>query len=90
MWLMCGGEGPKVASSVEEEGSTFSKQWQNELLTLILSLMNLVVCQSHILNQRMSPSLKRQVWRERAENNVFVKDGCVNLTGWSISETQIP
>ena len=37
--------------------------------------------QSQILTQKMSLSLKTQKWQRRAENTVFVKNGCVNLTG---------
>ena len=53
--------------------------WWN--LGVIFSLISPVVCQSQILIQRMSPSLKTGVWQKRAENTVLAKNGCTNLTG---------
>ena len=56
----------------------------------LFSLISPEVCQSQILTQRMSPSLKTGVWWKRAENNIFVKNGCTNLTVKSFSERRIP
>ena len=38
-------------------------------------------CSPISLTQLMSPSLKTQEWQKRAEKTVFVKNGCVNVTG---------
>ena len=60
-----------AAFGTEQAGSHVPKQQ-----LVIFSPISTVVCQSQIFTQRMSPSLKTQVWQKRAENTILAKNVC--------------